>query len=81
MINGKVMFGARFSEVSRTDTRLGQSSKLGVGIRGEVLYYTAPSQKAPDDSGEIITDVHTHPAGHKTHLCSSDLLSVLSLRP
>ena len=37
----------------------GQSSKLGVGIQGEVLYYTAPSQKAPDDSGEMITDVHT----------------------
>ena len=60
MINGKVKFRAKFSEVSRvSETRLGQSSKLGVGIQGEVLYYTALSQKAPDDSGKMITDVQT----------------------
>ena len=54
------MLRAKFSEVSRvSETRLGQSSKLGVGIQGEVLYYTALSQKAPGDSGEMITDIHT----------------------
>ena len=54
------MLRAKFSEVSRvSETRLGQSSKLGVGIQGEVLYYTALSQKAPDDSGKMITDVQT----------------------
>jgi len=46
-IGGGLAGKAEHGSVGGRGHDLGQSSKLGVGIQGEVLYYTAPSQKAP----------------------------------
>jgi len=46
-IGGGLAGKAEHGSVGGRGHDLGQSSKLGVGIREEVLYYTAPSQKAP----------------------------------